>query len=78
MNENDKYLVYIEICVQEDVCMLYTYLYDVMKKNTETLLRIKNSSIYFSEGVLRIGSGLLEKHFIVSQIGNRLPGIPRT
>jgi len=49
-----------------------------MKKNTETLLRIKNSSIYFSEGVLRIGSGLLEKHFIVSQIGNRLPGIPRT
>lgn len=49
-----------------------------MKKNTETLSRIKNSSIYFSEGVLRIGSGLLEKHFIVSQIGNRLPGIPRT
>lgn len=42
-----------------------------------TLSQIKNSSIYFSEGVLRIGSGLLEKHFIVLQIGSRLPEVPR-
>ena len=31
IDENDKYIVYIEICMQEDVCMLYTYLCDIMK-----------------------------------------------